>query len=167
WLRSGSLSNVPIFSVRIMPSITESIIIQLLSAVVPQMARLHREDGAPQKIIQYPRFMISCLFFFHDTPPTDIYTLSLHDALPISSIRFTGIRRTITGRSQWGIEYRDDEANGSERAARAESGWRHGRTSAGRVSAGHPDRSDTGRDRKSTRLNSSHVSISYAVFCLK
>src|SRR5713101_8077843 len=35
----------------------------------------------------------------------------------------------------------DDEANGSERAARAESDWRHSRTPAGRVSAGHPDRS--------------------------
>src|SRR5258708_2629448 len=38
-----------------------------------------------------------------------------------------------------------DEANGSERAARAESGWRRGRASAGRVSAGHTDRSGAGR----------------------
>src|SRR6266496_1249327 len=71
-------------------------------------------------------------FFFNDTATTEIYTLSLHDALPIS-------RRTPT----------------SPRRMRAVS--RRGRCRA----ASSP------RDRKSTRLNSSHVEISYAVFCLK
>src|SRR5579863_4153857 len=67
-------------------------------------------------------------FFFNDTATTEIYTLSLHDALPIS-----------------------------------------GRPGAARLR--RPDRRQRGQrrraDRKSTRLNSSHPSISYAVFCLK
>src|SRR6267378_7236641 len=71
-------------------------------------------------------------FFFNDTATTEIYTLSLHDALPISS-------RSSAGRSP--------------------SPWR---------SAPWRARSTPcTRDRKSTRLNSSHVEISYAVFCLK
>src|SRR5256886_15386457 len=67
-------------------------------------------------------------FFFNDTATTEIYTLSLHDALPISS---TSLPR------------------------RRESKRPHGA------------RSLRHRDRKSTRLNSSHSQISYAVFCLK
>src|SRR5260221_6773942 len=63
-------------------------------------------------------------FFFNDTATTEIYTLSLHDALPIS---------------------------------RKDSTWCRPPT---RVCPCH-------RDRKSTRLNSSHTVISYAVFCLK
>src|ERR671918_2065602 len=66
-------------------------------------------------------------FFFNDTATTEIYTLSLHDALPISSARTAGVapaRRTC--RRVW-----------------------------------------LPTDRKSTRLNSSHLVISYAVFCLK
>src|SRR6266542_5477193 len=66
-------------------------------------------------------------FFFNDTATPEIYTLSLHDALPISS----------TTASCAGSVPR-----------RAPSTWRR-------------------RDRKSTRLNSSHGSMSYAVFCLK
>src|SRR6476660_10358868 len=65
-------------------------------------------------------------FFFNDTATTEIYTLSLHDALPISSPR-----------------------------------WRRWPRMAA-PSTGRP-----ARDRKSTRLNSSHQIISYAVFCLK
>src|SRR2546430_5676735 len=69
-------------------------------------------------------------FFFNDTATTEIYTLSLHDALPIFS--------------------RDGRRDGG------------GRSSAGRVAAPAHD-----LDRKSTRLNSSHSQISYAVFCLE
>src|SRR5579864_9743925 len=65
-------------------------------------------------------------FFFNDTATTEIYTLSLHDALPIYS---------------------------SPGITRAE--WHGSANPAGSI------------DRKSTRLNSSHMSISYAVFCLK
>src|SRR3712207_7716496 len=82
-------------------------------------------------------------FFFNDTATTEIYTLSLHDALPIS--RSTAMEH--------------DAAAGSEdgRAERVEQGVdeRHH----------HPVLVD--EDRKSTRLNSSHANISYAVFCLK
>src|SRR5437773_8293981 len=68
-------------------------------------------------------------FFFNDTATTEIYTLSLHDALPIfptgvekPRLDFYAYRHVVCRRS---------------------------------------------RDRKSTRLNSSHITISYAVFCLK
>src|SRR2546430_11774081 len=76
-------------------------------------------------------------FFFNDTATTEIYTLSLHDALPIS-FRQLGVRH----------------------------GHRRVRQGVRRVSGdGAPEMLD--RDRKSTRLNSSHSQISYAVFCLK
>src|SRR5206468_12913183 len=75
------------------------------------------------------------LFFFNHTATTEIYTLSLHDALPIS----------------WC-------AGGA--AGRPRPRWRRRPRRAGRRSATAPD-------RKSTRLNSSHDQISYAVFCLK
>src|SRR5437763_10993579 len=80
------------------------------------------------------------LFFFTDTPSPSIYTLSLHDALPISDPAAEEIRPLIS-------------AAGWHRAAVLRT---PGRTSC----AWH-------RDRKSTRLNSSHRCISYAVFCLK
>src|SRR3712207_9361814 len=91
---------------------------------------------------------ISCFlilfFFFNDTPTTEIYTLSLHDALPISP------------------------------PARAEGGPPVSGDAAGRMgdTVEAVYRSDSRRvlatlDRKSTRLNSSHANISYAVFCLK
>src|SRR2546430_4957754 len=70
-------------------------------------------------------------FFFNDTATTEIYTLSLHDALPIC-------RRL-------GDPTRREPAAGRQR----------------------PEERRRGRDRKSTRLNSSHSQISYAVFCLK
>src|SRR5690242_21803896 len=81
--------------------------------------------------------LFSLFFFFNDTATTEIYTLSLHDALPISSHSYPA--RTTT-----------DSA--TPRPA--------GRSCSFRVGA-------PSRDRKSTRLNSSHMSISYAVFCLK
>src|SRR5437867_12808019 len=73
-------------------------------------------------------------FFFNDPAPTEIYTLSLHDALPISESR-APTPRIRSVRRGW-----------SQRA---------GLSAARRT------------DRKSTRLNSSHRTISYAVFCLK
>src|SRR3712207_8283229 len=73
-------------------------------------------------------------FFFNDTATTEIYTLSLHDALPICQPPYD---------------------------------YDH-------VGEGHPEVDDSpyplrapNQDRKSTRLNSSHANISYAVFCLK
>src|SRR3712207_8752758 len=85
-----------------------------------------------------PVFLL--FFFFNDTATTEIYTLSLHDALPISTRR---------------------------------------RFPSGGVLRSHPNllrvlrvrpvhsRPRRRKDRKSTRLNSSHANISYAVFCLK
>src|SRR5574341_1575931 len=70
--------------------------------------------------------LLFSLFFFNDTATTEIYTLSLHDALPIS-------------------------------APRSMSSW----------PPGSAHWSSSALDRKSTRLNSSHQLISYAVFCLK
>src|SRR5690348_18148859 len=78
------------------------------------------------------------IFFFNDTATTEIYTLSLHDALPISLAAAAGDQRG-----------RDRHPHESWACAPRQIG-------GGR-----------GSDRKSTRLNSSHPSISYAVFCLK
>src|SRR5256885_15373801 len=77
-------------------------------------------------------------FFFNDTATTEIYTLSLHDALPIW-------RRAGAGRDR----------HVGHRARLHDRG------------AGGASDADDGEDRKSTRLNSSHLVISYAVFCLK
>src|SRR3712207_8303982 len=85
-------------------------------------------------------------FFFNDTATTEIYTLSLHDALPIS--RTAGRRASRLhnlGRGAFARAVVDLVAQ----------------RYADRLSA------DVREDRKSTRLNSSHANISYAVFCLK
>src|SRR5208283_6021360 len=73
------------------------------------------------------KLTVCVFFFFNDTATTEIYTLSLHDALPIST---RSPLRLCCARA------------GTLRASPC-------------------------RDRKSTRLNSSHITISYAVFCLK
>src|SRR5438034_7538280 len=86
----------------------------------------------------YLVFFSSFFFFFNDTPTTQIYTLSLHDALPISRSR------------------------GSPRPPPARSG-----STAARSRVARAARRSSASDRKSTRLNSSHTVISYAVFCLK
>src|SRR2546430_3952411 len=89
----------------------------------------------------------SPFFFFNDTATTEIYTLSLHDALPI-------YMRLRTGDGS--IEARDLDGK-----VEADSGDGHIRI------AGRFDALNVKTDRKSTRLNSSHSQISYAVFCLK
>src|SRR3712207_6920748 len=86
---------------------------------------------------------IFCFFFFNDTATTEIYTLSLHDALPISGDR-TAERVAVTAYA----------SNGDALRFYARRGFR-------------PRSITSGGDRKSTRLNSSHANISYAVFCLK
>src|SRR2546426_11059827 len=80
-------------------------------------------------------------FFFNDTATTEIYTLSLHDALPISNIH---IPQTVSNSfsCQNVVNFLNGTPEGQAYVAS------HG-------------------DRKSTRLNSSHLVISYAVFCLK
>src|SRR2546427_4290485 len=91
-------------------------------------------------IIYIHALYIFFFFFFNDTATTEIYTLSLHDALPISR------RDACRGRS---------------------SSRRPRRSSTVSATAGSPRTALGSRDRKSTRLNSSHSQISYAVFCLK
>src|SRR3712207_9366935 len=92
-------------------------------------------------ILPYLLNMCFVFFFFNDTATTEIYTLSLHDALPIS------LRGALVPASCLpGFE-------GGELLG--------GGLAGGRGLLGH------GIDRKSTRLNSSHANISYAVFCLK
>src|SRR5258705_9616205 len=90
-------------------------------------------------------------FFFNDTATTEIYTLSLHDALPIylelaekldairPDLAIVGFKRLVLS-----LQARDLYEDESLEADNREIG-----------------------DRKSTRLNSSHLGISYAVFCLK
>src|SRR5690606_41668152 len=90
--------------------------------------------------------------FLTDPAPTETYTLSLHDALPIC------LRPADAGGDHGG---RDGQVPPSVGAHVPDAG----RGRAGRPAARGP--ADAGIDRKSTRLNSSHVKISYAVFCLK
>src|SRR2546427_9268674 len=95
-------------------------------------------------------FFCFYFFFFNDTATTEIYTLSLHDALPISGVGSCSARSSACGR----VSRRT--AGGRGPGARGEPCQRRSRHER----AGEAD-------RKSTRLNSSHSQISYAVFCLK
>src|SRR3712207_7683887 len=89
----------------------------------------------------------SLFFFFNDTATTEIYTLSLHDALPISLHADAQGVVAVLGHVQLADLERRRLSFGRERQL--------------------PAVIDDARDRKSTRLNSSHANISYAVFCLK
>src|SRR2546422_2789864 len=93
-------------------------------------------------------FLIIFFFFFNDTATTEIYTLSLHDALPISVVEQAG---SDAGQDLDLLGLLEEEygAGATQRVVRD--------LDLGVVSL----------DRKSTRLNSSHGYISYAVFCLK
>src|SRR5438552_12471344 len=81
------------------------------------------------------------IFLFNDSPTTEIYTLSLHDALPISLSTVTWRSSMASSSADWVL--------GEARLISSP------RTMLAKI------------DRKSTRLNSSHQIISYAVFCLK
>src|SRR5690348_18219574 len=95
----------------------------------------------------YSRLNPSYFFFFNHPATTEIYTLSLHDALPIF----------------------DDDGGGRAhpQLARQIAGDVDVRAAVRLDVSGHVAAHRESRDRKSTRLNSSHPSISYAVFCLK
>src|SRR3712207_8834291 len=95
------------------------------------------------------------VFFFNDTATTEIYTLSLHDALPI--YRVVALPDVLV--------FHDKSEKG--RKPGLERFYNH-RNDLIREIARCPARLLPWRlDRKSTRLNSSHANISYAVFCLK
>src|SRR3712207_7304127 len=94
------------------------------------------------------------VFFFNDTATAEIYTLSLHDALPISRAKlgsFVTQYRDWIGRQRANVPKKPAKRRetGDELLNRAE-------LAAKRIE----------EDRKSTRLNSSHANISYALFCL-
>src|SRR3712207_8333695 len=92
-------------------------------------------------------------FVFNDTATTEIYTLSLHDALPILIQDFKAGQ--LLGGTPWKMQV-------VEIIAVVVLAF----FLMGPIIALHEANLDTG-DRKSTRLNSSHANISYAVFCLK
>src|SRR2546429_6478215 len=107
-------------------------------------------------------FSLYFFFFFNDPAPPEIYPLSLHDALPIySEVIATCLNRKAecrhfrrsTGNRARQLLWRSVERTGEILHPRGET----------LPGDGSPD----GTDRKSTRLNSSHGYISYAVFCLK
>src|SRR5256885_17126333 len=91
-------------------------------------------------VFVYHVHFYSFFFFFNDTATTEIYTLSLHDALPILVV--LGFLKGLV----------------LHQTSFREVG---GIITVGQISG------QVARDRKSTRLNSSHLVISYAVFCLK
>src|SRR3712207_8695325 len=95
--------------------------------------------------------MCGVFFFVNDTATTEIYTLSLHDALPISRPARHHPRPPAALRAPLRLHRRRDRR-------------RRVALRRGRALASVPRE---GTDRKSTRLNSSHANISYAVFCLK
>src|SRR3989475_7372877 len=99
---------------------------------------------------------LSSLFFFNDTATTEIYTLSLHDALPISLYNVLddlSIKNTINNALL-------DEALLLDINTDVYQGMVM-------LTGSVRDAATRQKDRKSTRLNSSHSQISYAVFCLK
>src|SRR5207249_10557919 len=100
-------------------------------------------------------------FYFTDTLTPELYTLSLHDALPISpagganNCRNPGVLAPNDAEAILDAEYASAVAPSAAIELVSCADTRIASASLG------------ARDRKSTRLNSSHVSISYAVFCLK
>src|SRR5256885_9849259 len=92
-------------------------------------------------------------FFFNDTATTEIYTLSLHDALPISAAANKFLEALDSGqKGKATFEFKGDERSNWHYIPKPRKGLT--------IKEMTPD-------RKSTRLNSSHLVISYAVFCLK
>src|SRR3712207_8301297 len=98
--------------------------------------------------------MLFMFFFFNDTATTEIYTLSLHDALPIFIDYATQRGLDVIPEIDMPGHFSAAIKAFPQLSCNGGTGWgeefRHCRT-----------------DRKSTRLNSSHANISYAVFCLK
>src|SRR5699024_12820288 len=105
-------------------------------------------------LMSYDYTTLASAFFYSCTAPSCISTLSLHDALPISGVNqlVHDIRDQVYG------NHEDSEENGCSHNQRII-------TVRDAIDKFRAEAADG--DRKSTRLNSSHVSISYAVFCFK
>src|SRR2546421_8586182 len=101
-------------------------------------------------------------FFFNDTATTEIYTLSLHDALPIWALAHPLRHRRLRG-----LGAAQSAGAAARRAAAGHSASHDRRVGHGKRRGRAERRALAPPDRKSTRLNSSHDQISYAVFCLK
>src|SRR5688572_31037520 len=91
------------------------------------------------------------LLYFNPTPPSQIYPLSLHDALPISAI-MVEVEAGAASTDEKSFKVVGFEIGFPEKGYKDKMAWNSDRE---------------WQDRKSTRLNSSHSQISYAVFCLK
>src|SRR5258707_7195339 len=91
--------------------------------------------------------MFLFVFFFNDTATTEIYTLSLHDALPICFWTMNAVGFATLTKNEASSDLIETSQGSRKSTSRC--------------------RNLTYSDRKSTRLNSSHANISYAVFCLK
>src|SRR3712207_7480238 len=96
------------------------------------------------------------VFFFKDTATTEIYTLSLHDVLPISEDLGAEPVLVFLPAAEQAVQ---QQGTADQQAGRQQ---REGQDDGPPVHVLQPL-----QDRKSTRLNSSHANISYAVFCLK
>src|SRR5437667_8757261 len=101
--------------------------------------------------------MCYCFFFFNDTANTEIYTLSLHDALPILDWK-----KYVEIDPRYYRPAEVDMLIGDYSKAKRQLVWgpKTGFVELAKLMV-------DAEDRKSTRLNSSHITISYAVFCLK
>src|SRR3712207_7448791 len=98
-------------------------------------------------------------FFFNDTATTEIYTLSLHDALPICGVYFLDVRPSQQQAAA--------TATPSPRDVFTLTGQEFDRLALTGRGQRFVAEKEGAEDRKSTRLKSSHANISYAVFCLK
>src|SRR5688572_31491946 len=91
------------------------------------------------------------MLLFNEPATTELYTLSLHDALPILG-RFSNLAQVASSPDSFALDFA---------FVQGKTGWLLARVLMS------PQHAKRFRDRKSTRLNSSHSQISYAVFCLK
>src|SRR3712207_8791419 len=117
-------------------------------------------------------------FFFNDTATTEIYTLSLHDALPISTFCSPNVgsfglteqqardagHDVVVGKLQYGAVGAGTVYGDRQGLVKVVGDKKYGELLGGHIVGTRA--TELIQDRKSTRLNSSHANISYAVFCL-
>src|SRR4030095_166552 len=99
----GALENCAIFSLGVMPYISASIMLQLLTAVIPQLGKLAKEDGGRQKIMQYTRYATIALCLFQG------YLLAVSFENPSQNPFLHGIVDTI---SKMGVPLVSEDVSG-------------------------------------------------------